>query len=123
METATPTVEYRAAAQTQIIDRGHLTQVTFGDRKLEHDVLLLFDRQVGLLVARMRTSSPSVVAGLSHTLKGSASGIGAWGVVRAAEAVELAARQGIAECDVAMQRLTIAVDEARTVIIDLLRDA
>jgi hypothetical protein len=123
METATPSLELAAAAQTQVIDRGHLAQVTFGDRQLEHEVLLLFDRQVVLLVARMRTSSPSVAAGLAHTLKGSASGIGAWGVVRAAEAVERAVTQGIAECDLAVRRLSLAVDEARTVIIDLLRDA
>jgi HPt (histidine-containing phosphotransfer) domain-containing protein len=123
MEMVTTTIEHAPAAPAErAIDRGHLAHVTFGDRNLEREVLLLFDRQAALLIARMRTSNPSAVEALAHTLKGSAAGIGAWTVARAAaEAAQLASTEGATECDVAVQRLAAAVDEARTAIIELLR--
>jgi HPt (histidine-containing phosphotransfer) domain-containing protein len=68
----------------------------------------------------MRTAAPNGVATLAHTLKGSARGIGAWRVARAAEAVELAgARNG--EIGSALDHLNAASEEARGVIADLLR--
>lgn len=73
------------------IDLVHLARTTMGDRSLEREVLQLFDRQSTLLIARMRSAAPAGVATLAHTLKGSARGIGAWRVARAAEALELAA--------------------------------
>ena len=73
-----------AAAAAAAIDREHLARMTFGERGLEREVLMLFDRQCGLLLARMRDGEAAVMAPLAHTLKGSASGIGAWGVARAA---------------------------------------
>jgi HPt (histidine-containing phosphotransfer) domain-containing protein len=94
--------------------------VHLGDRNLEREVLQLFDRQSMLLIARMRTAAPNGVATLAHTLKGSARGIGAWRVARAAEALELAgARDG--EIGSALDRLNAASEEARGVIADLLR--
>ena len=55
--------------------------MTFGDRSLEREVLQLFDRQAGLLLARMHSGEPAAVATLAHTLKGSAASIGATDVV------------------------------------------
>jgi HPt (histidine-containing phosphotransfer) domain-containing protein len=101
------------------IDCGHLKQMTFGDRSLERELLELFDRQATILIARMRESDPAAVAALAHTLKGSARGIGAGAVARAAEATELAA--GAAECVAAIDRLAAAIDDARTLIAELLR--
>ncbi len=68
------------------IDLVHLARMTLGDRSLEREVLQLFDRQSALLIARMRSAAPPGIATLAHTLKGSARGIGAWRVARAAEA-------------------------------------
>ena len=62
--------------------------MTLGERSLEREVLQLFDRQSTLLLARMRAADAGGVGALAHTLKGSARGIGAWRVARAAEAVE-----------------------------------
>jgi HPt (histidine-containing phosphotransfer) domain-containing protein len=102
------------------IDLVHLARTTLGDRNLEREVLQLFDRQLVMLIARMRTAAPSGVATLAHTLKGSARGIGAWRVARAAEALELAgARED--EVGSALDRLNAASEEARSVIADLLR--
>jgi HPt (histidine-containing phosphotransfer) domain-containing protein len=109
------------AAAATAIDRSHLGYMTFGDRNLEREVLQLFDRQAELLISRISTSEPPVVAALAHTLKGSALGVGATSVARAAAATELAANAGPAECRLAVGRLAVAVDEARATIATLLR--
>ncbi len=106
----------------QPVDVNHLARMTLGDRSLEREVLQLFDRQAGLLLARMRQCAPQVAGAFAHTLKGSALGIGAWRVAGAAEAVELVATAGNAvEVTAAIGRLGAAIDEARIVIADLLR--
>jgi hypothetical protein len=102
------------------IDLPHLFRMTLGDHALEREVLALFDRQVGMLIARMDTVDPSGVAALAHTLKGSARGVGAWPVARAAEAVEAAAP---AELAPAVAALAAAAAEAHAAIVDILRDA
>jgi len=102
------------------IDLVHLARTTFGDRSLEREVLQLFDRQSSILIGRMRTATPAAVAALAHTLKGSARGIGAWRVARAAELLELAGASGHSTAE-ALEGLTAASDEARTVIAELLR--
>jgi HPt (histidine-containing phosphotransfer) domain-containing protein len=99
------------------IDLVHLARTTMGDRSLEREVLQLFDRQSMLLIARMR-ATPDNIAMLAHTMKGSARGIGAWRVARAAEAVELAPA---ADANGAVDRLAAAADEARSLIADLLK--
>ena len=74
-----------------------------------------------MLIARMRTGEPAAVATLAHTLKGSASGIGAAGVARAAEAAEHAAASRRPNAVTPIDRLAQAVDEARALIAELLR--
>ena len=103
------------------IDRGHLTRMTFGDRSLEQEVLQLFDRQASLLIARMRSGDGALVGALAHTLKGSAAGIGAGQVARAAAEAERAAADAPAELSATIDRLALAVDEARALIAELLR--
>jgi HPt (histidine-containing phosphotransfer) domain-containing protein len=106
----------------QSIDVGHLARMTLGEPSLEREVLQLFDRQAAMLLARMRQTAPAVVAACAHTLKGSSRGIGAWGVARAAEAVELAAAAAnSAELNAAIDALGASVEEAKSVIADLLR--
>jgi HPt (histidine-containing phosphotransfer) domain-containing protein len=107
------------APEDRPIDLVHLARTTMGDRSLEREVLQLFDRQSSQMIARMRSAAPASVAMLAHTLNGSARGIGAWRVARAAEALELAG-PGDAFAN-ALDRLSAAADEARLVIADLLR--
>jgi HPt (histidine-containing phosphotransfer) domain-containing protein len=104
----------------QPIDRTHLFRMTLGDHSLEREVLELFARQASLLIERMATVNPAGVATLAHTLKGSARGIGAWSVARAAEAVEATVGGG---CDPgpAVAALSAAASEARAAIADLVR--
>jgi hypothetical protein len=100
------------------IDFGHLSQMTLGDRRLECEVLALFDRQAELLLPRLRAGTPAVIAAAAHTLKGSARGIGAWRVASAAESVEAAAPIGI---DAAVEALGAALAETKAAIAELLQ--
>jgi hypothetical protein len=59
------------------IDMAHLARMTLGERSLEREVLALFDRQADMLLPRIRSGAPALAAASAHTLKGSASGIGA----------------------------------------------
>ena len=111
-------LEAHLAAPAAAIDREHLTRMTFGEAGLQRELLQLFDRQAMILLLRMRNGS--AVAMLAHTLKGSAGGIGAWGVVRAAEAAERAADGSPAERALALDGLAQAVDEVQAEIASLL---
>jgi HPt (histidine-containing phosphotransfer) domain-containing protein len=110
-----------AAVETPI-DVTHLARMTLGDASLEREVLQLYDRQAGILLARMQQVTPTAAAAYAHTLKGSSSGIGAFKVARAADAVESAATKN-AEADVvaAISHLGTAISEARAMIAELLR--
>ncbi|MCW5689232.1 MAG: Hpt domain-containing protein [Pseudolabrys sp.] len=103
-----------------VLDRSHLARMTLGNRDLEHEVLELFDRQADLLVGRMRKTDGAGVHALAHALKGSAAGIGAGAVARAAEATERAAHASAEECMAAVDRLADAVTQARALIAELL---
>lgn len=104
------------------IDIEHLARMTLGERDLEREVLCLFDRQADMLLVKMQEAAPAAIAAYAHTLKGSARGIGAWSVAEAAAAVETAAQRAeTAQLARAMSRLTLAIGEARRVIVELLR--
>jgi HPt (histidine-containing phosphotransfer) domain-containing protein len=73
------------------IDEDHLGRMTLGDRDLEREVLEIFARQTTLTLSRIAGAKPASAAAAAHTLKGSALGVGAWRVARAAERLEEAA--------------------------------
>jgi hypothetical protein len=110
----------RSIPAPEPIDFAHLFRMTLGDHSLEREVLQLFDRQTEMLVARMGGASPAVVAALAHTLKGSARGIGAWGVALAAEDVEIAAAHGNSPTT-AVEMLVQAATTVRVTIAERLR--
>jgi HPt (histidine-containing phosphotransfer) domain-containing protein len=116
-DRATSAAPTGTAAEEPAIDLTHLFRMTLGDHGLEREVLSLFDRQIGMLIARMRTVEPSCVAALAHTLKGSAKGVGAWPMARAAEAVEEAP---LAELAPAVAALNAAADQTRLAIAEIL---
>jgi HPt (histidine-containing phosphotransfer) domain-containing protein len=106
------------APSEDVIDLDHLSRMTLGERSLEREVLELFGRQADILLPRIAAGSPMFAAAAAHTLKGSALGIGAWRVARAAEAVELA---GVGSLEAAVEALSGSIDEVRSVIAGLLR--
>ncbi len=102
------------------IDLAHLFRMTLGDHALEREVLALFCRQIDMLLERMSKAGPSDLAALAHTLTGSARGVGAWPVARAAEAVEAA---GPADLARAVAVLSTVANEARAAIAAILAAA
>jgi HPt (histidine-containing phosphotransfer) domain-containing protein len=102
------------------IDTQHLSRMTLGELSLQREVLALFDRQADILLPRIRRGAPAVAAASAHTLKGSAVGIGAFKVARAAEAVERAREQAM-EAAAAIDTLAAVLDEAKAEIARLLQ--
>lgn len=88
------------------IDLDHFEAATFGDRALQHEVLTLFEAQASKLVETIRGEDGKARLEAAHTLKGAASGIGAFALAKAAEAVERD------EAD-ALERLAERAAEAR----------
>ena len=99
-----------------VIDANHLERMTLGDRRLEREVLELFVRQTTILLTRIAGAEPPTAAAAAHTLKGSARGIGAWRVARAAELLEQAAGGAVDEYEDAIAELRAASLEASAAI-------
>jgi len=106
------------AAAGAAIDTAHLSRMTLGELSLQREVLALFDRQADILLPRIRRGQPSVASASVHTLKGSATGIGAFKVARAAEAVEQAQDAAAAA---AIDTLAAVLEEAKAEIARLLK--
>lgn len=103
------------------IDLEHLSRMTLGEKSLEREVLQLFDRQATMLLARMKNSEPPATGALAHTLKGSARGIGAWSVAKAAEMLEQTAAAEPQNVAGSIDSLSASVAEAKLVIAEILR--
>lgn len=71
------------------IDRAYLARFTLGSAALEREVLELFAEQAPLYVERLRDASAGKAwRDAAHTIKGSASAVGAWRLARFAEMAE-----------------------------------
>jgi HPt (histidine-containing phosphotransfer) domain-containing protein len=125
VQLLTGTIEHVSAPPLvpadQPIDLAHLAHMTLGEPSLEREVLQLFCRQAEMLLLRMQTAAPAVVAAAAHTVKGSARGIGAWHVAAAAEKVERAASADAADVAPAVATLSARVDDVTIAIAELLR--
>jgi hypothetical protein len=72
------------------LDLNHLHSQTFGDRKLQREVLKLFLRHSADQVQRLKEApSPEERREIAHTLVGSARGVGAFSVAYIAAEIEL----------------------------------
>jgi HPt (histidine-containing phosphotransfer) domain-containing protein len=110
--------------QHAVIDDDHLSRMTLGDRRLEREVLEIFVRQTVIMLGRIAGAEPALAAAAAHTLTGSARGIGAWRVARAAEHLERVAngKSGAAALDEAVEELKSATVEASAAIAARLGD-
>jgi HPt (histidine-containing phosphotransfer) domain-containing protein len=112
------------SGELRILDEEHLQDMTLGDRRLEREVLQIFVRQVAIVLGRITSVEPAPAAAAAHTMLGSARGIGAWRVARAAERLERAAGEGSQEQLVqAIMELKAASLEASAAIGARLGDA
>jgi HPt (histidine-containing phosphotransfer) domain-containing protein len=107
-------------AKMGAIDLSFLDRVTFRDRSLAREVLVLFGEQADALLALItETADERARHEAAHKLKGAARGVGAFGVARAAEEIETA--KDAAEFGAALAHLTIRVTEARIALTGLIR--
>ena len=74
------------------IDLNHLARYTGGEKTLNAEILKLFDAQMGEMVDQLNSVLAACDAGrwreLTHTIKGAARGVGAFGMGDAAAAAE-----------------------------------
>jgi HPt (histidine-containing phosphotransfer) domain-containing protein len=106
-------------AKMGAIDLSFLDRVTFRDRSLAREVLVLFGQQAeSLLVLIAEAADERTRLEAAHKLKGAARGVGAFDVGRAAEEIEMA--KDAAEFGAALAHLTIRVTEARIALTGLI---
>lgn len=114
MRSAAPAIP-EAPPETRPVDLAHLARQTMGNRDLEREVLHLFLKQSESYLARLERPGANR-ADTAHVILGSARGIGATGVARAAEAVEAAARRDPTAGDAEIAALRREVDAANRFI-------
>jgi HPt (histidine-containing phosphotransfer) domain-containing protein len=102
------------ATDAATLDLDHLARMSFGDKALEREVLVLFLAQSERIAAAL-ASHPGETAALSHALKGSAQAIGAFALAECADALEAAVLQG-SEPEPVLARLREALAAARGAI-------
>lgn len=113
---------FETVAKVGAIDLAFLDRVTFSDRALAREVLVLFDQQADSLLKVIRdTKSTRMRLEISHRLKGAARGVGAFSVARAAEEIETATDE--IELANAISLLTARVTEARLALAGLIGNA
>jgi HPt (histidine-containing phosphotransfer) domain-containing protein len=102
------------------IDMVHLSKQTLGDHGLECEVLRLFDQMARVYFGRLEASTTEAdMLRHLHTLKGAASGVGAWGIAELAKTAEDEVRNGVVNPE-RIDDLDIAVQEVSVFIGDIL---
>ena len=106
------------------IDMAHLSRQTLGDVGLEMEVLRMFDEMSHVYYGRLETSTtvPDLLRNL-HTLKGAASGIGAFGLAELARVTETELREGSPVNPERIDDLHVAVEELSAFIHERLKSA
>lgn len=102
------------------VDLDHLARYTGGDAALNAEILRLFDDQASELVARLRSilEARDIKSWklTTHTLKGAARGIGAFGLGDAAAAAEPIDPNDAKTAAAALQTLESRTDQVRCFI-------
>lgn len=111
-------------ASSRPVDLVHLSRYTLGARELEQEVLELFCTQATIYIERLRqASSDKDWSDAAHSLKGSASAIGAWRAAEAAQRAEALSGEGLAQGrSLRLREIESAVREAEAYIDTLLED-
>ncbi|UYO00707.1 MAG: Hpt domain-containing protein [Devosia sp.] len=105
------------------VDLVHLAKQCLGDENLELEVLRLFDQTLFTYFGRLRLAlSFDDLAINVHSIKGAASGVGAWTISEIARAMEDDLRAGRPLRSEAIDDLGLAVEEVRDFIARMLAD-
>ncbi|HEY9013204.1 MAG TPA: Hpt domain-containing protein [Devosia sp.] len=101
------------------IDMVHLSKQTLGDHGLECEILRLFDQMARVYFGRLETSTTEAdLLRHLHTIKGAASGVGAWNLAELAKSAEQEIRETgkvnperIDDLDIAVQEVSAFIDD------------
>ena len=109
---------------TRPVDLVHLSRYTLGERALEREVLELFCSQSLVYLERLRAAqSDQDWKDAAHSLKGSASAIGAWRTAEAARRAEAMSGETLIEArDLRLRDIESSLREAEIYIGALLKD-
>jgi len=110
-----------ASPSQRPLDLVHLSKYTFGDRGLEAELLGLFRSQAGVYITRLEAAANAKDwRDAAHSLKGSARGLGAWGLADLAEEVEHHDFDDAAARDADVKRVREAIATVSAFIDDLM---
>jgi HPt (histidine-containing phosphotransfer) domain-containing protein len=103
------------------IDLVHLARQCLGDAGLEYEILRLFDTTVKTYFARLQVSTTFDELAMNlHSLKGAASGVGAWSIAELAKAAEIEIKAGRPLGPERIDDLGMAVEEVSAFIAEML---
>ena len=103
------------------IDLVHLAKQCLGDENLEYEILRLFDTTVRTYFQRLElAASYDDLAINLHSIKGAASGVGAWTIADLAKAAEVEMQAGRPLNPERIADLGMAIEEVRTFIARML---
>ncbi|MDB5613105.1 MAG: Hpt protein [Devosia sp.] len=103
------------------IDLVHLAKQCLGDENLELEILRLFDTTVQTYFGRLQLAANYDDLALNlHSIKGAASGVGAWTIADLAKACEVEMQAGRPLTSERIADLGIAVEEVRSFITRML---
>ena len=106
---------------TRPIDLVHLAKQCLGDEHLEYEILRLFDTTVQSYLDRLWIAASVEDRVLTlHSIKGAASGVGAWTLAELAKSAEADLRSGRALTPEHMADLGMAIEEVRSFITRML---
>lgn len=112
---------FPARLRARPIDLVHLAKQCLGDEGLEHEVLRLFDTTIKTYLARLLAAeAPDQVLFTLHTIKGAASGVGAFTIADLAKTMEADAKAGLVINPEQLDDLKMAVEEVSVFISDVL---
>ena len=95
------------------IDLVHLAKQCLGDEHLEYEILRLFDTTIKTYFARLSSAEAFEDMRLNlHSIKGAASGVGAWTIADLAKAAEAELHAGGSVSPEALADLGHAIEEA-----------
>jgi len=103
------------------IDLVHLAKQCLGDEHLEYEILRLFDTTVKTYFGRLElAASYDDLAINLHSIKGGASGVGAWTIADLAKAAEVEMQAGRPLAPERIADLGMAIEEVRGFIAEML---
>lgn len=103
------------------VDLVHLAKQCQGDETLEHEILGLFDTTLQTYFARLELAEDrDDLALILHSIKGAASGVGAWALADLVRSCEAEMRSGRPLSSERIADLGMAIAEVRTFIARML---